>query len=73
MTQNPRMRLLVQQGYFDLATPYGAPHYVLDHLDIPPAQRENLTVAYYEAGHMMYLHPESAAKFREDLAGFIDP
>ena len=73
MTQNPKMRLLVQQGYFDLATPYGALHYVLDHLDIPPAQRKNLTVAYYEAGHMMYLHPESAAKFREDLAGFIDP
>lgn len=73
MTQNPKMRLLVQQGYFDLATPYGALHYVLDHLDVPPAQRKNLTVAYYEAGHMMYLHPESAAKFREDLAGFIDP
>lgn len=73
MTQNPKMRLLVQQGYFDLATPYGALHYVLDHLDIPPAQREKLTVAYYEAGHMMYLHPASAAKFREDLASFIDP
>ena len=34
MTQNPKMRLLVQQGCFDLATPYGALHYVLDHLDI---------------------------------------
>jgi carboxypeptidase C (cathepsin A) len=71
MSQNPHMRLLVQQGYYDLATPYGATQYVLDHLEIPPARRGNIVVEYYEAGHMMYLHPESRAKFRRDLAAFI--
>jgi len=28
-------------------------------------------MAYYEAGHMMYLHPPSLAKLKEDLVNFI--
>ena len=71
MTQNPHMRVLVQQGMFDLATPLGATQYFLDHIDLPPKLRENLTLELYEAGHMMYLHPESLAKYRRDLAAFI--
>ena len=72
MSMNPNMRLMVQQGYYDLATPYGATLYVLDHLDITPAQRDDIRVEFYEAGHMMYLNPVSRAKFRRDLASFLD-
>ena len=71
MTQNPNMRLLVQQGYYDLATPYGATQYFLDHMELPESLRTNITLELYEAGHMMYLHPESMAKYRRDLAAFI--
>ena len=71
MVQNPGMRLLVQQGYYDLATPYGATRYFLDHMDISPELRRNITVEYYEAGHMMYVHAPSMAKFRRTLAEFI--
>jgi carboxypeptidase C (cathepsin A) len=71
MSQNPHMKLLVQIGYFDLATPVGAIEYALDHLDLQPAQRANITVAYYEAGHMAYIHPPSRAQFKQDLARFI--
>lgn len=71
MTQNPNMRLLVQQGYFDLATPVGATRYFLDHMELAPSLRENITEAYYEAGHMMYLHKPSLEKFKQDLADFI--
>lgn len=71
MIQNPNMRVLVQQGYFDLATPYGATNYFLDHLDISPGLRKNIVVEYYQAGHMMYLHPASLKKFGQDLAGFV--
>ncbi|MEQ8514167.1 MAG: carboxypeptidase, partial [Chromatocurvus sp.] len=71
MTQNPNMRLLVQQGYFDLATPEGATRYFLDHMDLAPSLRENITEAYYEAGHMMYLHRPSMQQFKKDLAAFI--
>jgi carboxypeptidase C (cathepsin A) len=72
MVQNPNMRLLVQQGYYDLATPYGATDYFLNHLPIPARLREHITVEHYEAGHMMYIHPASMRKFKADLAAFID-
>jgi carboxypeptidase C (cathepsin A) len=72
MVQNPNMKLLVQQGYFDLATPYGATKYFLDHMDLRPELRENIVVKYYAAGHMMYLHPPSMARFKLDLAEFIE-
>jgi len=71
MGQNPNMKLLVQQGYYDLATPQAATEYALDHMDLLPEQRENITVEYYEAGHMMYLHPPSLVKYKQDLARFI--
>lgn len=71
MTQNPSMRVLVQQGYFDLATPHLATEYYLDHLDIADELRGNITLEYYEAGHMMYVHQPSLIKFKKDLAAFL--
>ena len=72
MTQNPHMRLLVQQGYYDLATPYGATDHFLAHLRIPDSLRANISVKLYEAGHMMYVHPESMTAFARDLNAFIE-
>ncbi|MEO0438394.1 MAG: carboxypeptidase [Pseudomonadota bacterium] len=72
MVQNPHMRVLVQQGYYDMATPFGAAEYFIDHIDLPLELRGNLTMELYEAGHMMYLHPESLAKYRKDLAAFLE-
>ena len=69
---NPSMKVLVQQGYFDLATPYRATEYFIDQLPVPDSLRENVSIKYYEAGHMMYVHPPSLERFRSDLANFID-
>ena len=71
LTQNPRMKVLVQQGWFDLATPYPATEYFLDHLEVAPELRANVTLKFYEAGHMMYIHPPSMGAFKQDLAAFI--
>lgn len=71
MTLYPPMRVLVQQGYFDLATPHFVLEYVINHMDLDAAQRARVSVEMYEAGHMMYVHPPSLAKFKQDLAGFI--
>jgi carboxypeptidase C (cathepsin A) len=71
MKQNPGMQVLVQQGYFDLATPHLATRYYIDQLDIPPHLRRNVRLELYEAGHMMYIHEPSMAKFKQDLAGFV--
>jgi carboxypeptidase C (cathepsin A) len=72
MTLNPRMKVLVQTGYFDLACPYRTVEYAVEHLAVAPAVRSNVTIAYYDAGHMMYVHPPSMQKFKTDLAGFVD-
>ena len=72
MIRNPHMKVLVQQGYYDLATPVRASEYFIDQLPIPDSLRDNVSIEYYESGHMMYLHQPSLAKFRRDLATFID-
>jgi len=71
MKQNPSMKVLVQQGYYDLATPHLATEYFIDHMDITEAQRDNVEIAYYEAGHMMYVHEPSMVKYKQDLAAFL--
>jgi carboxypeptidase C (cathepsin A) len=63
--------VLVQQGWYDLATPALATKHDIAHLDIPPGARDRIRMEFYEAGHMMYLHGPSMRKFREDLASFI--
>ncbi|MEJ2402264.1 MAG: peptidase S10 [Xanthomonadales bacterium] len=72
MIRNPDMDVLVQQGYYDLATPVRATEYFIDQMPLPDSLRENVRIEYYEAGHMMYVHPPSLQKYRADLAAFID-
>jgi carboxypeptidase C (cathepsin A) len=71
MNMNPHLRVLVMNGYYDLATPYWASDYVFDHLAIPAHLQTNLETKYYEAGHMMYVHSDSHKAMAEDLKGFV--
>jgi len=71
MTMYPHMKVLVQQGYFDLATPHFVLDYVLNHMDLDADQRSRISVEMYEAGHMMYVHPPSLIKYKQDLAKFV--
>lgn len=71
ITYNPGLHVLVQQGYYDLATPLLATKHDIEHLDITPEARERIRMEYYEAGHMMYLHQPSLEKYRDDLASFV--
>lgn len=71
MTQNPHLRVLVTSGYYDLATPYFATDYTLARLGIPAAQKKNITVTYYDAGHMMYIEEGSLKKLADDVAAFM--
>jgi carboxypeptidase C (cathepsin A) len=71
LTQNPYLRVFVANGYYDLATPYFATEYTFDHLDLDPGFRDHVSMAYYPAGHMMYLHRPSLLKLKADLSAFI--
>lgn len=72
MTLNPKMKVLVDTGYFDLACPYRTVEYAIEHLDVAPELRNNVQVAYYAAGHMMYVEPGSMKKFKDTLAAFVE-
>jgi carboxypeptidase C (cathepsin A) len=69
--KNPYMKLFVAYGHFDFATPYFAAKYTLDHLGLEPALRQNVTLAEYDAGHMMYIHRPSLEKLKADVAAFM--
>jgi len=71
MSMNPHLKVHVASGLYDLATPYFATEYTLNHLGLEPELRGNVTTSYYEAGHMMYVHLESLGKLKESLAKFI--
>jgi carboxypeptidase C (cathepsin A) len=69
---NPKMKVLIQQGYYDLACPYGTVKAAVNQLNITPELRKNVHMEFYEAGHMMYVHPASMRKFGETTKAFID-
>lgn len=71
MSKNPFLRVFVANGYYDLATPYLATRYTFDHLELDASLRDNVSMKHYEAGHMMYIHEESLAALKQDLATFI--
>jgi carboxypeptidase C (cathepsin A) len=69
---HPDLKIIICNGYFDLATPFLATEYTFNHIQIPEEQHENIEMKYYQAGHMMYLHKPSLAKLSEDLNTFIE-
>ncbi len=71
MSRNPHLRVLFANGYYDLATPYFATEYTVNHLQLDPSLVDNIDMTYYEAGHMMYVHMESLAQLAQDMRDFV--
>lgn len=71
MSMNPHLKVFAANGFYDLATPYLATNYTFNHLGLAADLQANISMAYYEAGHMMYVHLPSLAKLKEDLAKFV--
>jgi carboxypeptidase C (cathepsin A) len=71
MAKNPFMKLFVASGYYDMATPYFAAEHTLATMNLDPQLKRNVTVAYYEAGHMMYIEKNSLEKLKKDVTAFV--
>ncbi len=69
MRRNPELRVLVASGYYDFATPFFDAEITFDNHGIVP---EQVTMTYYEAGHMMYLHGPSRDRFLADVRAFLE-
>jgi carboxypeptidase C (cathepsin A) len=72
MITNPRLLVQVENGYYDMATPFFATEFTMTHLGLPAELQAHITYDYYPAGHMMYLHDESRVKLHDNIAAFID-
>jgi carboxypeptidase C (cathepsin A) len=71
MKTNPRLNILVNGGYYDLATPFFAAQYEDKHLPIPQSLAKNIQYAWYESGHMVYVRDECVKQLHDRVAAFI--
>lgn len=70
MSKNPFLKVWIPSAYYDLATPYFAAEYTINHAGLKPEQRKNVKFTYFEAGHMMYIHKESLIKLKKEADQF---
>ncbi|OOG77194.1 S10 family peptidase [Algoriphagus sp. A40] len=72
LSKDPNVKILIMNGYYDLATVFHGVEHSISHIDLPKSATDRIIMTYYEAGHMMYTHLPSAKLFREDLKKFIE-
>jgi carboxypeptidase C (cathepsin A) len=71
MKYNPGLKIMLNGGYFDLATPFFEGIYEMHHLQIPQSLQANIEYHYYESGHMVYAHEASLRQLHDNVAAFI--
>jgi carboxypeptidase C (cathepsin A) len=71
MKSNPKMKVMLAGGYYDLATPYFEGKYEMRHLQIPQKLQSNISYHYYQSGHMVYVNEDVLKQFHADVASFI--
>jgi carboxypeptidase C (cathepsin A) len=71
MKTNPRLKVMVNGGYYDLATPFFTAQYEEKHLPIPQSLAKNIEFDWYESGHMVYVRDESLKQLHDRVAAFI--
>ncbi len=72
MIDNPHLQMQIENGFFDMATPFFATEYTVDHLLLPGDLGQNIHLEYYQAGHMMYLHQPDHDKLAANVRAFIE-
>ena len=71
MSLDPDLKVMANEGYFDLATPYFAAAYQLHQLPMRRVLEHNIQVYYYHSGHMIYVAPRALALLHTNIVHFI--
>jgi carboxypeptidase C (cathepsin A) len=72
MLTNPRLLVQVENGYYDMATPFFATEFTMTHMGLPADLQKNIKLNYYNSGHMMYLRDQDRVTLHTNIAEFID-
>jgi carboxypeptidase C (cathepsin A) len=72
MTQNPSLKVLIANGYYDLATPFFATEYTVNHLGLEPALSNHVSLTYCDAGHMLYTKKSCLDGLHHAMADFYE-
>ncbi len=72
MKQNPNLKVQLNGGYYDLATPYFAAVYELRQLPIQSSLQGNIEMHFYTSGHMVYAHEPDLKSLHANVAAFIE-
>lgn len=72
MIKDPNMKVLILNGYLDIATVFYGVEYSINHLGLPNDVKKNIIMKYYEAGHMMYTDQNSLEQFKMDVSSFMN-
>ena len=72
MKANPALQVMLNQGYFDLGTPYFEGVYEMRHLPIPRDLAKNVEIKQYRSGHMVYAHAPALKELHDNVASFIE-
>ena len=71
MKLNPNLKVQLNAGYFDLATPFFQGVYEMQHLPIPQSLVGNIEFRFYDSGHMVYAKESSLKQLHDNVADFI--
>ena len=71
MKYDPDLKIMLNGGYFDLATPFYQGMYEMAHLPMPKKLQANIEYHYYESGHMVYAHVPSLKELHDNVSAFI--
>jgi carboxypeptidase C (cathepsin A) len=71
MKVNPNLKVMLNAGFYDLATPYYEGIYEMRQLPIPRKLQGNIEYKQYESGHMVYAHEQSLKELHDNVADFI--
>ena len=72
MKQNPNLKVQLNGGYYDLATPFFAAQWELQQLPMQHSLQANTESHFYTSGHMVYAHEPDLKALHDNVAAFIN-
>jgi carboxypeptidase C (cathepsin A) len=72
MKLNPNLKVQLNGGYYDLATPFFEAEYELHQLPMQNVLQGNIEMHFYTSGHMVYAHEPDLKALHANVAAFIE-